>query len=98
MPSGSRVRTDTPLGKRIVDCHFRIADVVRYTGIHHRTMTEYVAGRREIQWHHLVRLADFLKCDRDSLQNTPEIIKRCNDLLESQRTEGQAAAEDQGVA
>lgn len=88
MPPGSRVRTDTPLGARIVACHFRIADVVRYTGIHHRTMTEYVAGRRDIQWHHLVRLADFLKCDRDSLQNTPEIIERCTKILEDQRADG----------
>lgn len=69
MPPGSRIRTDYPLGRKIKDSNLRIVDVVRHTGINHRTMTEYVAGRKVIPWHHLQALAVFLKCRPESLQN-----------------------------
>lgn len=69
MPAGSRIRTDFPLGRKIKDSHLKIVDVVRHTGINHRTMTEYIAGRKVIPWHHLQALGVFFKCNPETLQN-----------------------------
>lgn len=51
-----------------------VADIFAFAGVHHRTMTEYLANRIRIRPHHLVRLAEYLKVDPEALTPPPDCL------------------------
>lgn len=54
--------TITLLGQRMFELGYTKTDFCRATGIHERTMTEYLAARREPLPDHLWRMAEALDC------------------------------------
>lgn len=52
--------TDTPLGARMLEAGMNVTEVSQATGIYGRTLTEYLSGRKQVQDHHLILLADAL--------------------------------------
>lgn len=59
--------THTPLGKVMAHLRLTAAKVAAGTGIYPRTLTEYLAGRKEPTVDHQRRLADFLEVPRHQL-------------------------------
>ncbi len=57
----------TVLGARMYELGYTKAEFCRVTGIHDRTMTEYLAGRKAPLDDHVFRMADALECDADDL-------------------------------
>lgn len=64
---GVRTTPDTPLGAMIQARGVLVIDVVRATGIHPRTMTEYIAERKRPHVQHLISLCVYLDCDPDQI-------------------------------
>jgi transcriptional regulator with XRE-family HTH domain len=54
--------TSQPLGQIMQRKNWTAMEVSRATGIHPRTLTDYLAGTKPIQPHHLWNLADILGC------------------------------------
>lgn len=57
----ARINTDHIIGRTIKESNLTISMVCRHTGIHPRTMTEYVAGRKDLLPHHRFALSTFFK-------------------------------------
>lgn len=59
--------THTPLGYQMSALGWTAADFSAITGIHNRTLTDYLAGRKDLLPHHLIAAASVLGCDPDAL-------------------------------
>lgn len=57
----------TPLGTLMGEEGWTVKEVADITGIHQRTMTDYLAGRKTILDHHLVALSDLFEVSADDL-------------------------------
>jgi DNA-binding Xre family transcriptional regulator len=51
----------------MVDRAWSAAELSRVSGVYHRTLTEYLAGRKPIHDHHLAPIADALDVDIEDL-------------------------------
>ena len=60
--------TITPLGQRMSALGYSAAEFAAVTGINSRTLTEYLAGRKILEGHHLVAAASALDCELSDLQ------------------------------
>lgn len=58
---------DTALGQIMFEEGWTAADMSAATGVHPRTLSDYLNQRRVIQPHHVGLLADALGCDEDEL-------------------------------
>lgn len=63
--------THLPLGRRMAELGYTAQDFSAVTGIHSRTLTEYLAGRTTPLPHHLVTMADVLGVEASEL--TPDL-------------------------
>ena len=59
--------TATSLGLKVLAQNYTAEDIARLTGIHNRTLSNYLAGRVRILDHHLCQLADVLECEPEDL-------------------------------
>lgn len=59
--------THTELGRRMAMLGYTATDFSAVTGIHPRTLTEYVAGRKPMTDQHLMAAAEALDCHPDVL-------------------------------
>lgn len=55
--------TITPLGQRMAMLGYTATDFAAVTGIHPRTLSDYLNGRRAIQSHHAFAAAEVLGVD-----------------------------------
>lgn len=67
---GRQYPTHTPLGRLMRHYGLRVMDVEARAGISHRTLTEYLAGRKRIQAHHLTALSQLFRVAPESLQSS----------------------------
>lgn len=61
-----RIRTDTILGRTIVDQGWTVSELAITSGVHHRTLSNYLGGLPIIDAH-LVKLADALGVEPEDL-------------------------------
>lgn len=66
--SGRPYPTHTPLGQVMKQYGLRCVDVQHHTGIHSRTLTEYLASRKKFTPAHLAKLSRFLQVPPEFLQ------------------------------
>lgn len=67
MGRGRPHSTATVLGELLVDAGMTVFDLAVQSGVHNRTLTEYLAGRKAILPHHRLRIADVLDVDPEEL-------------------------------
>lgn len=60
--------TTTKLGRRMSMAGWSAGDFAAATGVNARTLTEYLAGRRDVDVMHLWRMAEVLGCDVEDIQ------------------------------
>lgn len=65
--AGRPFATHTSLGQAMLDAGVNATEVCQATGVYGRTLTEYLSGRKPIQDHHLMLLADCLDVPVDDL-------------------------------
>ncbi len=65
--SGRRVTDRTALGRLILEDDLRLDRVAFETGIHYRTLQEYVSGRKSPRGGHLAKLTEFFGVDPEDL-------------------------------
>ena len=56
-----------PLGRTLQSSGFTAVELARRSGVGARTITEYLAGRKEMLDHHLTAFARALDCDPEDL-------------------------------
>ena len=61
----------TPLGRHMSMLGWTATDFAAASGIHPRTLTDYLAGRRDLPTHHLIAAASTLQIDPDELVGDP---------------------------
>jgi transcriptional regulator with XRE-family HTH domain len=67
---------ETALGRLMAGDGWTAMEVSMASGVHPRTLSDYLNSRREIQVHHLTALAEVLGCDEEDLVNTAEDVER----------------------
>lgn len=67
MTAGRPYNSSSPLGRMIKDAGLRVKDVSWGTGIYDRTLSDYLAERKEISDGHLVTLCDFFDCEPEEI-------------------------------
>ena len=60
---GRKYPTHTVLGRLMAEEGLSATIVAQRTGIHHRTLTEYLAGRATMQVKHKALLSEMLSCE-----------------------------------
>lgn len=60
---GRRYPTHTPLGKLMAHLTMSKSEMARLSGVHERTLTEYLAGRKDLSVDHARRFAEVLEID-----------------------------------
>ena len=64
----------TPLGRHIKAEGITVTRLSNVTQIHPRTISDYLAGRRQFNPGHLAKIAEALDVEPDELYYTPEMV------------------------